>query len=45
MLITRPCGTTCTSVTLEGEGKKKFWPAETGIKQEQGRYGVEDKHD
>lgn len=22
MLITRPCGTTCMSVTLEGEGKK-----------------------
>ena len=42
MLMTRTCG---TSVTTDGGGVKKYWPAETGIKQEQGRHGAGDKHD
>ena len=47
MLMTRTCGSTCTSVTTDGGGGgvKKYWPAETGIKQEQGRHGAGDKHD
>ena len=45
--MTRTCGTTCTSVTTDGGGGgvKKYWPAETSIKQEQGRHGAGDKHD
>ena len=32
-------------VSDHGEGGKKYWPAETGVKQEQGRHGAGDKHD